>query len=176
MLPRRRETLVSLRAASLRTQRATFPSGVMVILQRRFFMTHLFCNTNLEFRMSTFPSAEENVRVRQCWLCATVAREGREDAMQTTGTAMGEAERPNADAATLIRRWVDEVWNKGMAETVDELFPHHALMWGVGRPEAASQGPAEFREFYEGLRNACPDVKITLDQVVQERSEEHTSE
>jgi steroid delta-isomerase-like uncharacterized protein len=88
--------------------------------------------------------------------------------MQTTGTAMGEAERPNPDAATLIRRWFDEVWNKGMAETVDELFPHHALMWGVGRPEAASQGPAEFREFYEGLRNACPDVKITLDQVVQE--------
>ena len=88
--------------------------------------------------------------------------------MQTSGAAIIEKERPNPDAATLIRRWFDEVWNKGMAEVIDELFPQHAVMWGVGRPEAASQGPAEFKEFYKGLRSACPDVKITLDQVVQE--------
>jgi SnoaL-like polyketide cyclase len=81
---------------------------------------------------------------------------------------MSKMERPKPDAATLIRRWLDEVWNKGMSEAIDELFPQHAVMWGVGRPEAASQGPAEFKEFYAGLRSACPDVKITLDQVVQE--------
>jgi steroid delta-isomerase-like uncharacterized protein len=86
--------------------------------------------------------------------------------MQTGIAPRGE--RPAADAATLIRRWFDEVWNKGMVETIDELFPQHAVMWGVGRPEAASQGAGEFKEFHAGLRNACPDAKITLDQVVQE--------
>ena len=41
---------------------------------------------------------------------------------------------PNS-AAAVIRRWFEEVWNQGRAETIDELFPEHATMWGVGRPE-----------------------------------------
>ena len=72
------------------------------------------------------------------------------------------------EAGMLIRRWFDEVWNKGMSETIDELFPAHAVMWGVGRPEDSSQGATVFKEFYRSLRSACPDVKIVLDQVVQE--------
>ena len=74
--------------------------------------------------------------------------------------------KPSAEA--LIRRWFDEVWNKGMSETIDKLFPEHAVMWGVGRPEESSQGATVFKEFYQNLRNACPDVKIVLHQVVQE--------
>jgi predicted ester cyclase len=84
--------------------------------------------------------------------------------MQTGTAPMGE----RRDAATLIRRWFDEVWNRGMAETIDELFPAHAVMWGVGRPGVASHGPTDFKEFYRAMRSACPDIKITLDQVVQE--------
>jgi predicted ester cyclase len=83
--------------------------------------------------------------------------------MDTTGAA-----RANAEPGAVMRRWFDEVWNQGKAEVIDELFPEHAVMWGVGRPEARSQGPGEFKEFYKALRSACPDVKITLDQVVQE--------
>ena len=71
---------------------------------------------------------------------------------------------PNAEA--LIRRWFDEVWNKGMSESIDAMFPETSVMWGVGRPENRTEGPAIFKEFYRGLRAACPDVKIVLDQVV----------
>lgn len=81
--------------------------------------------------------------------------------MQATGKA-------TPDAATLIRRWFDEVWNKGMSETIDELFPEHAVMWGVGRPEESSKGPAVFKEFYRAMRSACPDMQIVLNQVVQQ--------
>jgi len=89
--------------------------------------------------------------------------------MQTTGTKMEHQESlPNPDAATLLRRWFDEVWNKGMATTIDDLFPSDGVMWGVGRPEVASHGPAEFKVFYAALRTACPDVQITLEKVVQE--------
>jgi predicted ester cyclase len=88
--------------------------------------------------------------------------------MHTTGTAMESMARANPDAATLLRRWFDEVWNKGIAATIDELFPADGVMWGVGRPEVASHGPAEFKAFYAALRTACPDVQIMLEQVVQE--------
>ena len=76
--------------------------------------------------------------------------------------------RPSPDAATLIRRWFDEVWNKGMESTIDELFPSTSVIWGVGRPENASRGSAEFKAFYQALRKACPDVQIHLEQVIQE--------
>ena len=83
-----------------------------------------------------------------------------------TATA-NQLSRPTPDAAMLIRRWFDEVWNKGMETTIDELFPDTSVIWGVGRPEASSQGPKEFRAFYAALRQACPDIQIHLEQVVQ---------
>jgi steroid delta-isomerase-like uncharacterized protein len=88
--------------------------------------------------------------------------------MATSGTATSGVGRPSPDAAALIRRWFDEVWNKGMAETIDELFPEEAVMWGVGRPEDSSLGATVFKEFYRAMRSACPDAKIVLDQVVQQ--------
>jgi|ERR1017187_732637 predicted ester cyclase len=83
-------------------------------------------------------------------------------------TAASAVAQPNPDAATLIRRWFDEVWNRGMASTIDEQFPHDGVMWGVGRPDVESRGPAEFKMFYEALRQACPDIHVELKQVVQE--------
>jgi predicted ester cyclase len=88
--------------------------------------------------------------------------------MQTGGTAAKTMEESNPGAATLLRRWFDEVWNKGIAATIDELFPADGVIWGVGRPEVASRGPAEFKAFYAALRGACPDIQITVDHVVQE--------
>jgi steroid delta-isomerase-like uncharacterized protein len=86
--------------------------------------------------------------------------------MDATGTALGNA--PQMDAATLMRRWFDEVWNRGLAASIDELFPEDAVLWGVGRPEIPSRGPAEFKQFYQGLRTACPDIHIHLEKIVQE--------
>ena len=73
-----------------------------------------------------------------------------------------------SSASALIRRWFNEVWNQGKTETINELFPDHAVMWGVGRPEHATRGSAEFREFHRNMRSACPDVQIVLDHVVEQ--------
>jgi predicted ester cyclase len=85
--------------------------------------------------------------------------------METAGAARNAA---HADAATLMRRWFDEVWNQGKAASIDELFPEHAVLWGVSRMGVASQGPAEFKEFHKALRAACPDIHVELEHVVQE--------
>jgi predicted ester cyclase len=86
--------------------------------------------------------------------------------MDTSGTAVSSA--PHASPAALIRKWFDEVWNAGRAESIDELFPAHAVMWGTGRPDVPSQGPGEFKQFYRAMRAACPDIHVTLEKVVQE--------
>jgi predicted ester cyclase len=88
--------------------------------------------------------------------------------MDTDGAAATGMVREHSDAATLIRRWFDEVWNQGNETTIDELFPADGVIWGVGRPEVASHGPAEFKAFYAGLRGACPDINFTMEQVIQE--------
>ncbi len=46
-------------------------------------------------------------------------------------TAANGLERPEPDAAALVRRWFDEVWNRGMESTIDELFPPTSVMWGA---------------------------------------------
>jgi steroid delta-isomerase-like uncharacterized protein len=86
--------------------------------------------------------------------------------MHATPAVERDMEHP--DAATLMRRWFDEIWNEGRIESVDELLAEHALMWGIGRPDQSSRGGAQFKEFYHHQRSATPDVKINLDQVVQE--------
>jgi steroid delta-isomerase-like uncharacterized protein len=76
--------------------------------------------------------------------------------------------KATTDAAGVLRRWFEEVWNQGRMETIDELFPANAVLWGTGRPDASSTGPAEFKEFYKALRGACPDIRITVEDVAQE--------
>ena len=86
--------------------------------------------------------------------------------MDNAGTATGTA--PHAEPAALMRQWFDEVWNQGKAESIDRLFPEHAVMWGVSRPGIASHGATEFKRFYQAMRAACPDIHVTLEKVVQE--------
>lgn len=88
--------------------------------------------------------------------------------MDTDGAAAMGMAREHSDAATLMRRWFEEVWNQGKEGTIDELFPADGVIWGVGRPEVASHGPAEFKTFRAALQGACPDINIALEQVVQE--------
>jgi predicted ester cyclase len=86
--------------------------------------------------------------------------------METTGTAASSAVYP--DPAQLLRTWFEEVWNQGHVESIDKLFPEHAVMWGVVRPDVPSTGPAEFKQFYHTMRAACPDIHIALEHVVLE--------
>jgi steroid delta-isomerase-like uncharacterized protein len=83
--------------------------------------------------------------------------------MQTDG-ATARAQ----DAAVLMHRWFDEVWNEGRAESIDELTAPDIQMWGISRPEAPSQGTEEFKTFYRRIRAAFPDTHIALEQVVQQ--------
>jgi steroid delta-isomerase-like uncharacterized protein len=69
----------------------------------------------------------------------------------------------------LIRRWFEEVWNKGRAEAIDEMFAEDGIAHGLsdvsGNP---LRGPAGFKEFHAKFREAFPDISVTVEDTVAE--------
>ena len=63
----------------------------------------------------------------------------------------------------LVRTWFEEVWNQGRAEAIDELLADEAVVHGLG---ADLRGPVDFRSFQSAYRQAFPDVKLQLDEIV----------
>ena len=71
----------------------------------------------------------------------------------------------SAENKVLVRRWFEEVWNKGRASAIDEMLAANSLVHGLG---PHPQGPAEFKKFHEAYRNAFPDVTIQIQAMVAE--------
>ena len=65
----------------------------------------------------------------------------------------------------LVRRWFEEVWNKGREAAIDEMLGSRAVVHGLG-PDL--QGPEAFKSFHRAYRNAFPDVKVHLEAIVTE--------
>ncbi len=69
----------------------------------------------------------------------------------------------------LLRRWFAEVWDEGRAEAIDELFAEEGVAHGLADASGAElRGPAHFREFHRGFREAFPDISVTVEDVVAE--------
>jgi steroid delta-isomerase-like uncharacterized protein len=80
---------------------------------------------------------------------------------------MTEADTSAANKA-LVRRWFEEVWNRGREETIDELFAAHAIGYGLGDTDVPTHGPAEFKIFANNLRGAIPDIHMTIEDIMAE--------
>ena len=69
----------------------------------------------------------------------------------------------------LIRRWMEEVWNKGRAEAIDEMFAEDGVAHGLsGAGGDALRGPVAFREFHRNFRGAFPDIVVIVEDVIAE--------
>jgi steroid delta-isomerase-like uncharacterized protein len=84
--------------------------------------------------------------------------------MNATQAALEQGQGP----AALLRRWFDEVWNKGNEAAIDELFPEDSIMWGVSRPDVSSKGPGEFKHFYANMHLTFSDMHIDLEEVIEQ--------
>lgn len=58
----------------------------------------------------------------------------------------------------LIVRWFEEVWNQGRREVIDELL---AADCTIHDGSSAIHGPEEFRVFYDRIRAAFSDIRVT---------------
>ncbi len=69
--------------------------------------------------------------------------------------------------SSLIRRWFEEVWNKGRMEAIDEMASPDVV--GHGQAQHATDiGLKEFKPFARALRSAFPDMKVTIDYVIEQ--------
>src|SRR5688572_31227823 len=99
----------------------------------------------------------------------------------------------------LVRRWFEEVWNKGRADAIEEMFDANGIAHGLSDdPENPIKGPRDFKPFHTVFRDAFPNMIIVIEDMVAEgdkvaarcsvrarhegellgrtRSEEHTTE
>ena len=69
----------------------------------------------------------------------------------------------------ILRRWFDEVWNKGRAEAIDEMFDANGIAHGLSDdPANPIKGPRDFRPFYEVFRQGFPNLVIDIEDMVAE--------
>jgi hypothetical protein len=71
----------------------------------------------------------------------------------------------------IFRRWIDEVWNKGIEKTVDELFAENAVanyQYRLGRKPI--QGNEEYKKFIRFIRKFFAEILVRVEQVVTEKN------
>ena len=69
----------------------------------------------------------------------------------------------------LIHRWFEEVWNKGRAEAIDELFAADGIANGLADEQGAPlRGPSGFKPFFQKFREAFPDIEVIVEDTVAE--------
>ncbi len=73
------------------------------------------------------------------------------------------------DNKTLVQRWFDEVWNKGRAEAIDEMFAPDGIAHGLAEdPSHPITGPRDFKPFHDKFRGAFPDMEILVEDMIAE--------
>jgi steroid delta-isomerase-like uncharacterized protein len=65
----------------------------------------------------------------------------------------------------LIRRWFEEVWNKGRLEAIDEMASADVVAHGHAPYDI---GLEQFRSLFNNVRGAFPDIRIGIDFTLAE--------
>ena len=69
----------------------------------------------------------------------------------------------------LVRRWFEEVWNKGRADAIDEMFAENGIAHGLSDdPANPITGPKGFKPFHVLFRDAFPNMNILVEDMVAE--------
>jgi steroid delta-isomerase-like uncharacterized protein len=69
----------------------------------------------------------------------------------------------------IVRRWFEEVWNKGRAEAIDEMFDENGIAHGLSDdPSNPIKGPTNFKPFHAVFRDAFPNMMIVIEDMVAE--------
>ena len=71
------------------------------------------------------------------------------------------------DNKAFVRRWFEEVWNKGREEAIDEMFAADGLAHGLEGDEPI-RGAAAFKPFFRKFREAFPEIKVTVEDAIAE--------
>ncbi len=69
----------------------------------------------------------------------------------------------------LVRRWFEEVWNKGRADAIAELLSADGVVHGLSEDaEKPLRGPTEFLPFHAQFREAFPGIEVVVEDQIAE--------
>jgi steroid delta-isomerase-like uncharacterized protein len=74
-----------------------------------------------------------------------------------------------SESGAVMRRWFEEVWNKGREDAIDEMFAADGVAHGlVDENGEELRGPAGFKPFFRRFREAFPDIQVTVEDCICE--------
>src|SRR6185436_2823790 len=69
----------------------------------------------------------------------------------------------------LMRRWFEEVWNKGRADAIAEMLAEDAVVHGLSDDVANPlRGPEGFLPFHAQFRDAFPNIEVVVEDQIAE--------
>ena len=75
----------------------------------------------------------------------------------------------SVDLKAFIRRWFEEVWNKGREEAIDEMFAEDGVAYGLADETGAPlRGASGFKPFFRNFRGAFPNIEVIVEDTVAE--------
>ena len=81
---------------------------------------------------------------------------------------MSEQNQLEANKA-LMRRWFEEVWNKGSADAIPEMFAKDGIAHGLSDDvHNPLRGPTGFLPFHGQFRSAFPNIEVIVEDQVAE--------
>jgi steroid delta-isomerase-like uncharacterized protein len=67
----------------------------------------------------------------------------------------------------LIRRWFEEVWNKGRADAITEMMAEDCIVHGLSE-DGQPMDRAAFFSFHTTFREAFPAIEVVVEDVITE--------
>jgi steroid delta-isomerase-like uncharacterized protein len=68
----------------------------------------------------------------------------------------------------IIRRWIEEAWNKGDVSIADEIYAPHYTATDIINPKRILRGPAGIKLSVMETRSSFPDIHFTIDHLIAE--------
>jgi predicted ester cyclase len=67
---------------------------------------------------------------------------------------------------TILRRWIDEVWNRGREDVIDEVFAEHWVGHDLQQPgcTGTTTGREQFKSAHRAFRSAFSNIEVELGQ------------
>ncbi len=75
----------------------------------------------------------------------------------------------HSEAGEILRRWFEEVWNKGREEAIDEMLAEDGIAHGlVDENGEELRGPVNFKPFFRKFRGAFPNIEVVIEDCICE--------
>ena len=68
----------------------------------------------------------------------------------------------------LVRRYFEEIWDKGNLDVIDELFTTDFVRHGPTGTEGEVRGLEEFKDLVRMYRSAIPDLQAPIEDLIAE--------